>query len=152
MVFQRGRQADGFGFIVSLMDWEKNVEPFYRKRFSRPSIKCPGCDENYSEKWIMYANDYIGAKELTILPGRSVTVKDPVAHGCIVIQGHGAFGAYDAEAAIMLRYGQPSTDEYFVSEDAAKEGVVITNQSQFEPMVILKHFGPNQPNMPKTIN
>jgi len=43
----------------------------------------------------------------------------------------------------MLRFGQPSTDEYFVGEEAAKEGVIITNRSRFEPMVILKHFGPN---------
>jgi hypothetical protein len=60
-----------------------------------------------------------------------------------MIQGHGKFGVYDAEAAIMLRFGQASTDEYFVSENAAGEGVKIINQSRFEPMVILKHFGPN---------
>jgi hypothetical protein len=67
------------------------------------------------------------------------------------VQGHGTFGAYDAEAAIMLRYGQLSADEYFVSEAAAQAGVTITNASQWEPMVILKHFGPNHPDMPKTV-
>ena len=65
-----------------------------------------------------------------------------------MIQGHGKFGEYDAEAAIMLRYGQTSADEYFVSEKAAKEGITITNNSHHEPMVILKHFGPNHPDMP----
>jgi hypothetical protein len=68
-----------------------------------------------------------------------------VAYGCILIQGHGTFGTFDAEAAVILRYGQPSADEYFVSEQAARTGVSITNQSRFEPMVILKHFGPNHP-------
>lgn len=51
----------------------------------------------------------------------------------------------------MLRYGQLSADEYFVSEEAAKEGVVIENHSKYEPLVMLKHFGPNNSDMPKTI-
>jgi len=70
-------------------------------------------------------------------------ISDNAAYGCIMIQGHGKFGVYDAESAIMLRFGQASNDEYFVSENAAREGVTITNSSKFEPMVILKHFGPN---------
>jgi len=49
----------------------------------------------------------------------------------------------------MLRYDQFSADEYFVSEDAAKCGVKIVNRAKFEPLVILKHFGPNC-GMPKT--
>jgi hypothetical protein len=57
---------------------------------------------------------------------------------------------YDAEAAIMLRFGQLSADEYFVSEAAAKDGVTITNHSRWEPLVMLKHFGPNQPDMPES--
>jgi len=52
---------------------------------------------------------------------------------------------------VMLRFGQASNDEYFVSEAAAKEGVVISNHSHFQPMVILKHFGPNHPGMPKNV-
>lgn len=51
----------------------------------------------------------------------------------------------------MLRFGQASNDEFFVSEAAAREGVVIRNQSRFQPMVILKHFGPNHTDMPKTV-
>ena len=135
-------------YVISLMDWEKNIDPHYKKTFFRPPITCEHSNEQFTEKWISYKNDYVGAKELSIQPGQTVTVKDPVAYGCIMIQGHGKFGEYDAEAAIMLRYGQTSADEYFISEKAAKEGVTITNKSQHEPMVILKHFGPNHPEMP----
>lgn len=139
-------------YIMSLMDWEKNVDPYYKKSFFRPPLVCEHSNENHTEKWVLYANDYIAAKELTIQPGQTVVVKDPVAYGCVMIQGHGQFGSYDAEAAIMLRFGQMSADEHFVSEAAAKEGVKITNASSYEPMVILKHFGPNHPYMPKTAN
>lgn len=131
-------------YIMSLMDWEANVDPHYKQRFFRPPV-IASQTEQYTEKWITYGNDYIGAKELTIQPGQSVSISDPVAYGCILIQGHGTFGTFDAEAAVILRYGQPSADEYFVSEQAARTGVSITNQSRFEPMVILKHFGPNHP-------
>jgi hypothetical protein len=142
----RKRDVD---YIMSLMDWEKNVAPDYRKRFFRPPIQCPDSDERHDEAWVLYANEYFCAKRLTIQPGQTVTVKDPVAYGCIMIQGYGKFGSYDAEAAIMLRFGQWSADEYFVSEPAAREGVTITNHSKCEPMVILKHFGPNHPEMPR---
>ena len=138
-------------YVMSLLDWEKNVDPHYRKHYFRPPVACPNSDGRYAEKWVAYANDYIAAKELTVQPGQKVVVSDGAAYGCIIIQGHGRFGAYDAEASVMLRFGQPSNDEFFVSEAAAKQGVVIENRSRFQPMVILKHFGPNHPDMPRPL-
>lgn len=137
-------------YILSLMDWEANIDPHFKKRFYRPPVLIRD-DDACTEKWISYANDYIGAKELSVKPGQSVTVKDGAAYGCIIIQGHGKLGVYDAESAVMLRYGQLSADEYFVSESAARDGVTITNNSTREPLVMLKHFGPNHPEMPKTV-
>ncbi|MPN60011.1 hypothetical protein SDC9_207734 [bioreactor metagenome] len=54
-------------------------------------------------------------------------------------------------APVMLRYGKQSADEYFVSEPAAKRGIRITNESRYDDLVLLKHFGPNHPDMPKTV-
>lgn len=136
-------------YVMDLMDWEKNIDPHYKKHYFRPPIACSPAGTPYLEKWIAYANDYIGAKELTIQPGQTVTIKDPVAYGCILIQGHGTFGVHEAETATMLHYGQMSGDEFFVSQPAAEKGVRITNRSPWEPMVILKHFGPNHPEMPR---
>jgi len=136
-------------YIIDLMDWEKNIDPLYKAHNFRYPVTCPHSDQRHSEKWIMYANDYIAAKELTIQPGQTVVVKDPVAYGCIIIQGHGKFGVFDAEASCLLRFGQFSADEYFVGEPAAAEGVKITNAGQCEPMVILKHFAANHPDIPK---
>lgn len=135
--------------VMGLLDWEKNVDPHFRKRYFRPPVPIKTDNPGYEESWITYGNPYVNAKELSILPGQTVTVKDGAAYGCIIIQGHGKFGAYDdAECAVMLRFHQLSGDEYFVSEEAAKKGVVITNNSRWEPMVILKHFGPNVPGAP----
>jgi hypothetical protein len=138
-------------YILDLMDWEKNVDPHFKQHYFRPPLAAYS-EEHYAENWIVYANPYFAAKELTIQPGQTVNVKDGAAYGCILIQGHGRFGTYDAEAAILLRYGQLSADEFFVSEQAAKEGVTISNHSLWEPMVILKHFGPNHPEVPQSVS
>jgi hypothetical protein len=105
----------------------------------------------HMEKWITYATPFFSAKELTVYPGQTITIQDGAAYGCILIQGHGKFGVFDAETAVMLRFGQLSGDEYFVSETAARAGVTITNHSPWEPLVILKHFGPNHPDAPTSM-
>jgi hypothetical protein len=129
-------------YVISLMDWEKNIDPHYRKTYFRPPVVAASTDD-YVEKWVVYATGYIAAKELTVFPGASATVKDCAAFGCIVMQGHGALGVYDAEAATLLRFGGLSADEFFVGETAAREGLRIVNRSKVEPLVLLKHFGPN---------
>ena len=42
----------------------------------------------------------------------------------------------------MIRFGQMTEDELFVTADAAAGGVRIENRSETDPLVILKHFGP----------
>jgi len=138
-------------YILNLMDWEKNLSPHFRRTYFRPPVTCAHSDDAHTEKWIVYANPYIAAKELTVQPGRTVTARDGAAYGCILVQGHGKVGAHDAEAATMLRYGQLSADEFFISEAAAKAGVTIANHSRWEPLVMLKHFGPNHPDVPTTV-
>ena len=140
-------KKDDLDYIMSLMDWDANVDPHYRKKYFRPPVETEA-PEGAVEKWVVYANPWVGAKELTVLPGQTVTIKDAAAYGCVTVQGHGTFGPHDCEAAIMLRYGQMSADEFFVSEKAAKEGVVITNHSKVEPLVMLKHFAPNNKEIP----
>jgi hypothetical protein len=51
------------------------------------------------------------------------------------------------ETPTMIRYGQMTHDEYFVSDAAAQAGVKITNASNTDPIVMLKHFGPDNPDL-----
>lgn len=129
-------------YIIGLLDWEKNIDPHYKKTYFRPPVTIAET-EDYSERMIAYGNDYIAAKELTVNPQRSVVIRDDTAYGCILVQGHGKIGVYDCETATMLRFGQLSADEYFVSYDAASKGVRIENHSLYEPLVMLKHFPAN---------
>jgi hypothetical protein len=65
----------------------------------------------------------------------------------ITMQGHGKLGVWDIETPALIRYGQLTYDEYFVSEDAARAGVAITNPSPGDPLVMLKLFGPLNPDL-----
>jgi hypothetical protein len=64
-----------------------------------------------------------------------------------MLQGHGTMGVWDIEAPAMIRYGQLTSDEFFVTEAAAKVGVTIHNPSSTDPIVMLKHFGPMNPDL-----
>ncbi len=126
-------------YVISLLDFPKNVDPDYRAHyFRRPYIVRE--TQEYTERQIVYGNDYIAAKELTVHPGCTAVVTDEMAYGCIVVQGYGAIGRHACSVSTMLRFGQLSEDEFFISHDAAAKGVVIINKSGCEPLVILKHY------------
>jgi hypothetical protein len=63
------------------------------------------------------------------------------------MQGHGKLGVWDIETPALIRYGQLTHDEFFVTESAAKKGVTITKHSRSDPIVLLKHFGPENPDL-----
>lgn len=139
-------KAKDLDYIMDLLDWDKNVDPHYRKTYFRPPVLSVQTDA-YTEKWIAYGNDYIAAKELTLQPGKTAVIQDDTAYGCILTQGYGKIGKHSCSAAGMLRFGQMSEDEFFVSCDAARSGVMIENHSASEPLVLLKHF-PKDENTP----
>ena len=72
-------------------------------------------------------------------------MKDAAAYGMIIMQGHGRMGVWDIETPALIRFGQLTHDEFFVSESAAQAGVTIENPSQTDPLVMLEHFGPENP-------
>ena len=130
--------------IMGMMDWELNIDPHYKKKYFLPQLPIETGTKDYRDCWITYRNPFFAAKETTIPAGGSAIIKDQAAYGCVVVQGHGSFGAWDdAEAPQLLRFNQLSGDEYFVSEAAARKGVRVVNNSKHEDMVILRHFGPN---------
>ena len=137
------KEEERIGYIMDAVDWEANFDPDFKQHYFRPPVALPKTDENLAEKWICYGNEFITAKEVTIDPNSTVTLKDNAAYGCVIVQGFGTFGVYQAEAVNMMRVGDLTADEYFVSQASAKRGIKITNTSTTEPMVLLQHFGPD---------
>jgi hypothetical protein len=128
-------------YILDMLDWEANVDPeFAKHRLFHPRVDAE-CDE-YSEKWVVYSTKFYSAKELTVHPGHSAVIVDSAAYGLIVVQGWGTIGIHDVETPTLIRFGEMTKDELFVSSAAAGQGVRVTNRSDREDLVLLKHFGP----------
>lgn len=137
--------------LLEAIDWELNLDPqMMANRFMNPKpvraveeMKADG----YIENWICYKSEAFSAKELTVFPGETVTIKDNAAYGMIMMQGRGKMGVWEIETPALIRYGQLTNDEFFISESAAMEGVKIVNTSTTDPIVMLKHFGPENPDL-----
>ena len=133
-----------YDYLVDVLDWDLNVDAdFVQHRFMRPF---PAMDpavtleEGYLSEHICYKCPTVGAKRLTILPKRNVLFKDSVAYGLICIQGHGSINGMELSSPNMIRFGQLTNDEFFVTEEASRQGVRLENHSSTEPLVILAHF------------
>lgn len=144
-------EIGNYDSLMEVIDWELNTNPnLLETRFMQPipvKDEKEMAKEGYSEKWVCYRSEAFSAKELTIFPGQTVTIKDAAAYGLIMMQGHGKMGIWNVETPALIRYGQLTNDEFFVTEKAAQEGVQITNHSSTDPIVMLKHFGPNNPDL-----
>ncbi|WP_436486315.1 class I mannose-6-phosphate isomerase [Chitinophaga sp. ARDCPP14] len=132
--------------LMDVIDWELNVDPNqFQNRFMPPVTAANG--DGYTENWVCYKSDAFSAKELTVAPGATVVIKDSAAYGIILMQGHGKMGVWDIDTPALIRYGQLTNDEFFISEAAAVAGVKIVNHSATDPIVMLKHFGPGNPDL-----
>ncbi|HUI73141.1 MAG TPA: hypothetical protein VL354_21655 [Spirochaetia bacterium] len=138
-------------FMIEILDWEANVDPnFVPNHFMPPRPVKPVKQmeaEGYVENWITYKSTEYSAKELTVLPGKTITLRDGAAYGMVMLQGHGTMGVWDIETPTIIRFGQLTMDEFFVTESAARAGVRISNPSHSDPLVMLKHFGPENPDL-----
>ncbi len=136
-------------YLISMLDWEANVNPeFASTNKTHPKPVAPieqMASSGYREMWITYGTKYYSAKELTVLPGKTTTIKDAAAYGLILTQGHGSIGKTRVSTPSMIRFGELTEDELFVTAAAAKEGIKVENQSLTDPLVMLKHFGPGNP-------
>lgn len=140
-----------FDLLMEAIDWDLNTDPnLMANRYMVPKPVRDRAEmeaEGYVENWVCYKSDAFSATELTVFPGKTVTIQNNAAYGLILMQGRGTMGAWEVETPALIRYGQLTNDEFFVSEKAAAEGVTITNRSTTDPLVMLKHFGPGNPDL-----
>lgn len=134
-------------FIVDTIDWKANVDPdFHKHHFLMPKL-CSGSEKRgYFDYWINYGRtdgwQAVTAKRLTVLPGESVAVRDNGAYGLICVQGVGKIAGQFMYSPSLIHFTDLTCDEYFVTEDAAKKGVVFENDSPTEVLEVLRYFGP----------
>jgi hypothetical protein len=132
-------------YIVDALDWEGNVDPNFKdNHYLEPIVAEQG--DGWVDRWIVYGKvkgkELFSAKELTVMPGAKCTIKDNGAYGLIAVQGCGKIGKHALQTPAMIRFGELTEDEYFVTEAAAREGVTFENTGS-EPLVTLRYFGPD---------
>lgn len=134
-------------YIVGQLDWDKNVDTHFvmhnqLKPIVDKAASGPGC----TDRWIVFGTidgaQVVSAKELTLDPGAKCTLRDPGASGWITVQGAGRIGPLRLETPVMIRFGEETLDEVFITHEAATKGVEIENTGT-EPLVGLRYFGPD---------
>ena len=143
-------QHQDLDYIIGMLDWDANVNPRFgasNRYFPKPVKPFAETEpDGYREQWISYGTPLVlGQGTDRAARSARVTIKDAAAYGLILTQGHGTFGRLQVSTPAMIRFGQMTEDELFVTADAAAGGVRIENRSETDPLVILKHFGPGNP-------
>jgi hypothetical protein len=134
-------------YLVEQLDWPRNVDPeFKNHHYLEPIVASGSVEAGHVDKWVVYGRvagqELFSARELTVEPGHSVTLKDPGAYGLIVTQGRGSIGPLDVDCPVYIRFGETTKDEVFVTEKRSKEGVTFKNTGT-EVFVSLRYFGPD---------
>lgn len=133
-------------YLVEQLDWEANVNPNFKdSHYLEPIADGDTAKEGFVDRWIVYGRikgeQLFSAKELTVDPGRKCTIQDKAASGVIAVQGRGKIGKLTIDTPAMIRYGELTNDEVFITEPAAAAGVVVENTGP-DPLVLLRYFGP----------
>ena len=132
-------------FIVGQLDWDKNVDTHFKEHnYLEPIVA--GSGPGWEDLWIVYGRvdgaQLFSARELTLQPGAKCTIQDGGASGWITVQGSGRIGNMKLQTPAMIRFGQETEDEVFITHEAANRGVEIENTGT-EPLVGLRYFGPD---------
>ena len=141
-------QHKDLDFIVDQLDWEANVDPSFKdNHYLEPIPDGDTAAKGYVDRWVVYGKisgeQRFSAKELTVKPAARLTLKEHGAFGLIITQGEGRIGKFPVHCPSMIRFGEITEDELFVSHEAAVQGVAIENTSKQEPLVVLRYFGPD---------
>jgi hypothetical protein len=134
-------------FIVGQLDWERNVDTHFKEHnYLEPIVDAQSSGDGSTDRWIVYGTidgqQLFSAKELTLEPGASCTLRDPGASGWITVQGCGRIGRLEIQTPVMIRFGADTEDEVFITHEAARRGVRVENIGS-EPLVGLRYFGPD---------
>ena len=77
---------------------------------------------DWTERWVVYLAPSSAPRSSPSAPGGTVTIRDTDAYGCVVVQGHGSLAGHGISSHTLIRYGQLTEDEWFVSESRSAAG------------------------------
>jgi hypothetical protein len=131
------RELHGERFILELIDWEQNADPYFYENHHTPpkpieSSRQPGGEEH----WIFYNTAKFSGKKLVVRPGQRYRSREPGVYSLFVLSGRGRYGGVEVHG------GTPGIDELLVTYRRAIDGLDVTNDGG-EDLVVVKFFGPD---------
>lgn len=137
------RDEKGERFILELIDWEENGDPYlYENHHLSPRPVEKMGQPGSAESWIYYNTTKFSGKQLIVDPACLFTSVDNGVHSILVWRGSGTYGGFE------VRGGEPGMDELLVTHDRAVRGVEVQNTGR-DPMLVIKFFGPDvNPDVP----
>ena len=137
------RERYGERFILELIDWEENGDPyFYEHHHLSPQPAGGFPHEGAEEHWVYYGSTKFSGKRLMVAPGASCVTTDRGVHNVFVWSGTATYGGIDVEG------GNPGRDELLVTHDRAVAGVEVRNTGSTD-LLAIKFFGPDvNPDVP----
>lgn len=137
------REEKGERFILELIDWEQNGDPyFYENHHLSPQLIDGSRNGNGAEYWVFYDSVKFSGKKLIVHPGCTYVTTDAGAHNVFVWSGSGTYGGVEVHG------GDPDRDELLITWDRAVRGVEVENTGSVD-LLAVKFFGPDvNPDVP----
>lgn len=137
------RETKGERFILELIDWQENGDPyFYENHHLSPRLIEGSRSDDGEEYWIYYNTTKFSGKKLVVRPGATYVTVDRGVYNILVWAGSGTYGGIEIEA------GNAERDELLVTHDRATRGVEVRNTGR-EDLLVIKFFGPDvNPDVP----
>ena len=111
------RERMGERFILELIDWEENGDPyFYENHHLSPRLIEGSRTRSGEEYWIYYNTTKFSGKKLVVRPGCSYVTRDRGVYNLLIWSGSGGYGGADVQG------GDPTRDELLVTYDRAVRG------------------------------
>ncbi len=131
------RERHGERFILELIDWGQNADPYFYENHHTPpkfieSSRQPGGEEH----WIFYNTAKFSGKKLVVRPGQRYRSSEAGVYSLFVLSGQGRYGGVEVQG------GTPGHDELLVTYRRAINGLDVLNDCD-EDLVLVKFFGPD---------
>jgi hypothetical protein len=137
------RERYGERFILNLIDWDENGDPYFYENHHLSPLPVDGPRHDGGEEhWVYYDSTKFSGTRLVVRPGASYVTTDRGVHNVFVWSGSGTYGG------IPVTGGDPDGDELLVTHEPAVGGVEVRNTG-LEDLVAIKFFGPDvNPDVP----
>ncbi|HLE31421.1 MAG TPA: hypothetical protein VJB38_02300 [Bacteroidota bacterium] len=131
------RKEYGERFILDMVDWPANGDPYFFENHHTPPIPVAGpAQPGGSEEWIFYNTHKFSGKKLVVRPRQRYVSRDSGVYSLFAWRGRGTFDGHPVEG------GNPGMDELLICHAKAVADVVVENTGN-EDLVVMKFFGPD---------